>query len=91
MQGKGVNFRGVKIPFFRLLTCWGKILNGYNSLPKQGVKSEFDIDYLVWLPIIKGYATLNDLRTIYDLEDAIAMHEVLIELLNEARRALEKQ
>ncbi|QPH98604.1 hypothetical protein [Campylobacter concisus] len=45
----------------------------------------------MWLPIIKGYATLNDLRTIYDLEDAIAMHEVIIELLNEERRALENK
>ena len=68
-----------------------KSLTGITGLPKQGIKSEFDIDYLAWLPIIKGYATLNDLRTIYDLEDAIAMHEVIIELLNEERRALEKQ
>jgi len=45
----------------------------------------------VWLPIIKGYATLNDLRTVYDFEDGIAMHEVIIELLNEERQALEKQ
>nr|DAR65328.1 MAG TPA: hypothetical protein [Caudoviricetes sp.] len=30
------------------------------------------------------------MRTIYDLEDGIAMHEVIIELLNEERRASEK-
>ena len=69
----------------------GEILNGYNSLPKQGVKGDFEIDWITWLPIVKGYATLNDLRTVYDFEDGIAMHEVIIELLNEERRALEKQ
>lgn len=44
----------------------------------------------MWLPITKGYTTLNELRTIYDFEDGIAMHEVIIELTKEEQRALEK-
>lgn len=32
---------------------------------------------LVWMPILKGMCTLNELRTIYDLDDLFDMHEAL--------------
>jgi len=34
-----------------------------------------DIDFFIWTPIMKGYATFDEMRTIYDVDDVSLMHQ----------------
>ena len=37
----------------------------------------------MWTPIVKRYATLNELKNVYTFEDVLDMHEVIITLAKE--------
>jgi len=36
---------------------------------------------MVWTPITRNFCTLHELRTVYSLDDVVAMHEVIAEML----------
>ena len=42
---------------------------------RQNELRKLDIDFFIWTPIQKGYATLEEMRTIYDVDDVALMHQ----------------
>jgi len=51
------------------------VKGGGNSLFNERELDLLDIDFFIWTPIMKGYATLNEMRTIYDVDDVALMHQ----------------
>ena len=47
---------------------------GKDLITEKEVRS-LNIDLYLWSPIHKNYCTLNELKTIYDIDDLMAMHE----------------
>ena len=37
----------------------------------------WDIDFFIWAPISKGYATLHEMQTNYDVDDVAQMHKMI--------------
>lgn len=45
----------------------------------------------MWILVVKKFATLWELKTVYSFEDGLCMHEVIIEMTKDEKRALEKK
>ncbi|WP_267873263.1 hypothetical protein [Campylobacter anatolicus] len=42
------------------------------------------------MPIIKQYATLNELKSVYSFDDVLSMHEVIVTLAKAEQQAAKK-
>ena len=51
---------------------------------------QLNINLYLWVPIHKGYCTLHELQTVYDIDDLMDMHES-IAVFNEVERRASKQ
>lgn len=46
-----------------------------SSLFNERELNALDIDFFIWTPIMKGYASFHEMKTIYDIEDVALMHQ----------------
>lgn len=46
-----------------------------NSVFSEREIESLDIDFFIWTPIMKGYATFDEMRTVYDVDDVALMHQ----------------
>ena len=65
------------------------IQKGGNLVSNDEIES-LNINLFLWAPIHKGYCTLNELRTVYDIEDLLDMHEAISVFNTLEQRAYKK-